>query len=594
MIIPMTKYSMLVHYKDKDRFMQKLMDLGLVQVHGFITDGDEYTQQLASNIRETEEVIKRFRRRDTRYPSRPASIIPTELPSLASIAAMEKDLDQALNQVEALNLKIDLLLPWGEFNWDDIQALESRSGMEVRYFQYPERHFNLQWQVDFPLQIINRVDGMLYFIIYSSSGQELPLAPIALPRLSLSLLKRQKQALLEKIDQLNGKLNDLSVHLVKGLGDRLNEAEDLLQLHRAGSALIPLKDEKLWVINAWCPQTSEARLLDFLAHEVVVYEKIDTHTVDPPVLLRNNWFTRLFEPIGRMFSLPKYSELDLTIFFAPFFLLFFGLCLGDVGYGIVILVIASLLKFKLSRDTHDYLSLAQLFGISTIIAGIISGVFFGVEMAYSEYFAGFRGIFLQQDQLFKLALAIGFVQIILGMSIQVYKRWKFKGFIFAISKLGWVLLLISLGDLYITQIVPHLSWFSVWLSLILIVFFNAPEKRWFLSLGLGLADLYNITGILGDLLSYIRLFALGVSSAILGLVVNSMAYSAKELPYVGVLLFIIVLLVGHTANLLLSTLSAFVHPMRLTFVEFYKNSAFEGGGKPFIPFARNHSKKMNV
>jgi V/A-type H+-transporting ATPase subunit I len=122
------------------------------------------------------------------------------------------------------------------------------------------------------------------------------------------------------------------------------------------------------------------------------------------------------------------------------------------------------------------------------------------------------------------------------------------------------------------------------------VLFGAPKRGWLKSMGFGLADLYNITGVMGDLLSYIRLFALGVSSAILGLVVNSIALSAQGIPYVGIVFTILILVVGHTANLMLASLSAFVHPMRLTFVEFYKNVGFVGGGKPYAPLARKNLK----
>ena len=99
-----------------------------------------------------------------------------------------------------------------------------------------------------------------------------------------------------------------------------------------------------------------------------------------------------------------------------------------------------------------------------------------------------------------------------------------------------------------------------------------------------------VTGIFGDLLSYIRLFALGVASSILGLVVNQMAVAFGKAPYVGPVIFFLIIVIGHTANLAISSLGAFVHPMRLTFVEFYKNAGFKGGGKAYQPFAKqkNH------
>jgi V/A-type H+/Na+-transporting ATPase subunit I len=586
MIVPMSKYSMLLYHQDKDRFMEKLMDLGLVHIHGYPTEEDAETEMLALNIREIEEAIRRFKRRKVKLNG-DAPTVTTALPPLEEIADMERALEHAIHETEALDIEIKLLEPWGEFDRHALKKLEQQTGLEVKFFQYPFNRFDPQWKKDFALEIINTINGIVYFIIYRKPGEELPLSPVALPSASLSTLRQERQRYLLMLDSLNKKLDECAANLSNGLHYKLAEAKDQLSLHIAKLKANAAVDKTLWIVEAWCPRSAEKQLNEFLDSERIVFLKAAVPPDEAaPVLLRNNWFTRLFEPIGALFSLPRYSELDLTIFFAPFFLLFFGLCLGDAGYGFVILVTASVLKFKFKSKYRSYLSLAQLFGVATILAGVVSGTLFGVEMAHHDAFRSWSNLFLNQDQLFNLALIIGFVQILFGMIIQVYKQWTFRGFRFALSRIGWIVLLICLVDLYVLKVITPASNILIWPGLALIIFFGAPEKGWLKSFGFGLADLYNITGVLGDLLSYIRLFALGVSSAILGLVVNSMALSARDVPYAGFLLFVIVLVVGHTANLLLSSLSAFVHPMRLTFVEFYKNTGFEGGGKPFIPFAK--------
>jgi V/A-type H+/Na+-transporting ATPase subunit I len=589
MIVPMTKYSLLLFHHDKDVVIEQLMDLGVVQINQ--TKEEAEPDKLTGIIREIEEAIKRFKRRKT-TTNGTVPIGETEFPSLAEVAAMEKELERNVHEAEALAIEIKLLEPWGEFMPESIGKLEKFTGLEVKFFQFPENRFNPAWQKEYALEIINNVNGNLYFVILKKPDQELPLSPIALPWSSLESLKEKRNACLDAVRSLNEKLDQYAANLTNGLSYKLAEAKDQLEFLKAKNNVHPMAEDKVSVIEAWCPVSAEKNLLSFLDANKIVYTRItpDKNEV-APVLLRNNWFFRLFEPIGAMFSLPRYSELDLTVFFAPFFLLFFGLCLGDVGYGVVILLIATVLKLKPNTGYRDYLSLIQFFGVSTIIAGFISGTLFGLEMKHHEAFKNWTAFFLNQDQLFRLALVIGFIQIMFGLSIQAYKLWIFRGFTFALSKIGWMLLLISLGDLYVTEFFPGVSKIVVWPALMLIVFFGAPEKGWLASFGFGLADLYNITGVLGDLLSYIRLFALGVSSAILGLVVNSIALSARETPYVGIVLFLLVLVIGHTANLLLSSLSAFVHPMRLTFVEFYKNSGFEGGGKPFVPFRRNTTKE---
>ena len=121
----------------------------------------------------------------------------------------------------------------------------------------------------------------------------------------------------------------------------------------------------------------------------------------------------------------------------------------------------------------------------------------------------------------------------------------------------------------------------------MILLFNDPKANLIIRILKGMWQLYDITGLFGDVLSYIRLFALGVSGGILGLVINSIAGEFLGIPYIGWLIWIVFLIIGHTGNILLSGLGSFVHPMRLTFVEFYKNSGWTGGGKEYKPFKKN-------
>ena len=587
MIVPMIKYTMLLHPQDKEAFMAKLMDLGLVQIHGYDTGENRETQDLAQVIHETEEAIRRFKKRKVELNSN-ASDSPEQFPALTEIAKMEKELEEAQQLEATLALEIKLLEPWGDFDREALKKLEQDLDREIKFFEYPARRFDNAWQQKYALQIINTINGIHYFIIFRKPDEELPLSPIALPAASLNAHKQKYTECIKRIRVLNTKLDSYAANLSNGLQYKLTQAKDQLALQLAQQKIQAAANNTISIVEAWCPQPEEERLKQFLENGKIIYLTASPEEHEtPPVLLTNNWFSRLFEPIGALFSLPRYSEMDLTVFFAPFFLLFFGLCLGDVGYGVVMLLAATLYKFKNKVSPYrPYLTLAQLLGISTIIAGVLSGTLFGLEMGKLKWFSNMSSLFLDYDKLFNLALAIGFIQIIFGISVQAYKLWIFQGFKFALSKIGWIILLICLVDIFVTHFLVDVSRVFSWVAIGFIVLFGAPDKGWIKSIGLGVTDLYNITSVFGDLLSYIRLFALGVSSAILGIVVNSIALSAKSVPYLGFFLFLLVLIVGHTANLLLSSLSAFVHPMRLTFVEFYKNSGFLGGGKPFTPFIR--------
>ncbi len=293
----------------------------------------------------------------------------------------------------------------------------------------------------------------------------------------------------------------------------------------------------------------------------------------------------MYEPIGKLFSLPAYQELDLTPFFAPFFMMFFGFCLGDVGYGLVILIGTTIYKLKAKSDIKPILSLAQFLGIGTIIFGTLTGTFFGISLLEVESLGNIRNIMLDSQKTFYLALGIGLFQILFGLIIKAVNSIRMFGWQYALPSIGWFILILCLLDLSVLELATSVTLYLLFVALALIVFWSDPKAGIFGRIGKGIWDLYGITGIFGDVLSYIRLFALGISSAILGFVINTIGLQILgSAPIIGPILFVVFLIIGHLANLLISSLGSFVHPMRLTFVEFYKNAGFIGGGKEYKPF----------
>jgi V/A-type H+-transporting ATPase subunit I len=204
------------------------------------------------------------------------------------------------------------------------------------------------------------------------------------------------------------------------------------------------------------------------------------------------------------------------------------------------------------------------------------------------------------DELFNLAIILGVIQILFGMVLKVINISRVKGFMYSLSTIGWLILIIGLGAVFGLKTAGTLDeqtasvaqYVVLGIAGVFILVLNHPKRNIFMNIGAGLWDVYIMaTSLLGDVLSYIRLFALGVSSAILGMVFNNMAMSMKpDNIILGPLVMIIILVIGHSITIFMSGLGAFVHPLRLTFVEFYKNAGFTGGGKPYKPFAETASK----
>ncbi len=355
------------------------------------------------------------------------------------------------------------------------------------------------------------------------------------------------------------------------------------------------------VMEGFVPETRKKELDEFLEKKQVLHiASPPDQEVKSPILLKNNRFARLYEVIARLYDLPNHTELDLVPLFAPFYMMFFGFCMGDAGYGLLMVIGASLAKPRMPK-MKDILSLVQWLGLATIIFGFLSGTFFGIPLvdANIPFLEPVKKFMLDTNKLFNLALILGAIQILFGMFVKVFNIKKSQGFRYSFSTIGWLVLILGSGILFgfkSAEIVSKpaagiIQNIILGVAGVLIFLLNDPKRNVFVNIGAGLWDAYGMaSGIFGDLLSYIRLFALSISGGILGFVFNQLAISLKpDNIILGPLVMIIILVIGHSINIFMCALGAFVHPMRLTFVEFYKNAGFSGGGKPYTPFEQNIS-----
>ena len=369
-------------------------------------------------------------------------------------------------------------------------------------------------------------------------------------------------------------------------------------------------DGSLVVMEGWA-EADRSKEVDALLEEYpgVVYLKSDpTEEDDTPVKLKNNRFARLFELIGGMYALPKYGTLDLTPFFAPFYMLFFAICLNDAGYGAILFALGLALFLKGGKSMRQAASLTMICGGATTLFGLYTGSLFGLSI---PDMLGYESIaespFLDfQNQFFTLALALGVVQILFGMFLNICFKAKYFGITTVFAQLGWFIVLLSVciaGGLPMLNpnwVIPFFTTSSVafyvalGVGAVLMLFLSDIKRNPIMNFAGGLWDTYNnITGLLSDVLSYIRLFAIGLSGGVLAQVFNSLALGLTGLSEgigefgVGTIFQILgataILLVGHGINLFMSSISSFVHPMRLTFVEFYKNAGFEMTNRAFEP-----------
>lgn len=616
MIATMRKYTFLIFYKEYEMFLEKLRDLGVMHIQtkdSGIADDPSLTEnmQLSRKLSDVQKALsKRVTDAET-ASSAYANGIEVMEAYYQSVTSIEK-LQQALQRVEK---DIQINMPWGQFSFETLKGLEE-SGYGLKFFSCAASKYQQEWEAQGTVFPISSQGSTLFFVqvVHPDFDLEIDADPVKLADQSLETLELEKAKLLEDIETQKEVLNELansSLHLIR---KAILETTEKIDFSKVVLGSEKQADDRLIILDGWVPEAEENALNVMLKNNNVYFEARNAEAEDNvPVLLKNNAFTKLFEVISNLYSKPKYNEIDLTPYLAPFYLIFFGFCFSDAGYGLLFVGAAGYFKLKADKDSKGMLTLVQLLGASTVLFGLLGGVFFGIELYKTNlpFYSSIAQAYgtdekpitdLIQDIMFKASLGLGLFQMLFGMFLRAAKLTKQTGFKTAISTLGWAFLIIaSLINYFVTEKTgaPFMSIPYLIVSGICsfgIFFLNSPGKNPFYNFGVGLWDAYNtVVGGVGDLLSYVRLFALGLASGILGLVFNNLGAkmfnpSDPEATVVGLvggfIGMLLVLIIGHAINIFMSGLGSMVHPLRLTFVEFYKNAGFEGGGTPYYPFEK--------
>ncbi|MCY1719539.1 V-type ATP synthase subunit I [Prolixibacteraceae bacterium Z1-6] len=596
MIVPMLKYTFLVFHREYKSFLKKIQELGVVHVAKKDLEISDEIRAKYAEINACENTILFLKRREIEQNDVENQLNESEIiQDIFQKQKEEEDLETKLEETIKLH---DRVQHWGDFSPELIDKLNTEN-IHLRFFSVNRKKYAELQKKGFYVEIISEQGSQLFVVLIQTGDDltEIDAEELQLPKVPYTQLEKQISDLQNKIKTINSFFDEYAATSIAKLQRYKAELIDVLKFDTVILNTSKQAENKLMVLEGWVPKSKKTALNQFLENHGILYVATKaTPRDDIPVMLQNNRFSRLFEPIGTMFSLPDYSEMDLTVFFAPFFMLFFGFCLGDAGYGLLFFVGAGIYKLKAAKKIKPYLTLIQLLGVATIIFGTISGTLFGINLIETEISLtdNVRGLFLNPDKMFTLSLILGGIQIIFGLFIRAANQTKQFGFQYALSTVGWLALIIGsvvyflLVQAEIIKANKTILYAILGVGGFFVLFFSDPSVNVFARIGKGVWDIYStVTGIFGDLLSYIRLFALGLSSAILGFVINDIGLqilgSSKIL---GPVFFAIFLILGHTLNILISSLGSFVHPMRLTFVEFYKNAGFKGGGKEYEPFKK--------
>jgi len=596
MIAPMVKFSFAVFHANYNGFLDDIQEIGTVHIKW--QKNENYVKEITGMQKDFQGIsilLKEMKKLN--IPENTVESNKNWLELMQVFQDISIELNHCKQEKEELSILIQKLEPWGNYSSYFVEKLE-KCGIKTRFFKIKEKKFKDKWLTEYPVEIISQFKNNIFLILFGQDDSFLENAEeIDLPEFEIHSMNGRLAEMEEKIKANEDKKDHLAGMAIPVLEKKSQELSARIELFKVLELHTLSEGEgKIKVLEGWVPESEQAKLINYLDKNSILYSKqYSIAEKETPVQLINGKFAQLFEPFGNLFSLPKYTELDLTVYFAPFFMLFFGFCLGDAGYGIAIFAASTIYRRFASEKLKPYLTLGQYFGAATFVMGILFGNFFGIELGKVAFFSGLNPLFLDSSKIFMLSLIIGGVQILFGLGIKTFNQTRQYGFLTALSSIGWIVLIINFA--LFSFIIGKSSPVSESLEIIkkgvyissalLILLFTEPAAKFQMRLASGLWNFYStITGIFGDLLSYIRLFALVLSSSILGLVVNKMAVAFGEISLIGPILFILIIVFGHLGNLIISSLGSFVHPLRLTLVEFYKNAGFTGGGKKYNPFSK--------
>ncbi len=599
MIKKMTKYSFVIFHKEVEDFLKNLQEIGVVDITRQKRAIDSYSMDKFEEIARYNSAVNALRKLKEEALKNKIEIPQAEV--AADVAGNGNLLEQytlitknkELFKTTLANLKADYALaePWGAFTEENLSKI-AELGYKPYFFTVSKQRYNKEWESLYPIHIINETATKLFFVLLNEEGEKLqfPLQETTIPAVSADVLLEQ----IKEYEQKTAANDAALLALTNSIDEFAAQKEQLfsnLDLYLAEGAANKQAEETIVIFEAFAPTEIDNTVVNFLEENNVYYLKADAVQDDnPPIKLKNNFFAKLYEPIGELYMLPKYGELDLTVFFAPFYMLFFGLCLGDMGYGLILIIAGLFVNFKV-KAYANYGKLIAWLGLGSIIMPALNGTIFGAKLyELVPGLDGYAKVAFNDMQMFWFAILFGIFQIIFARIIQgVYNIIK-KNYSVGINSFGWAISIAWATLAYASMEAgfdyPAYVNYIGMVGLALIVLFGSTAKNPIVRLLKGTFSLYDSTGVFGDVLSYIRLFGLGTSGGILGFVVNSIAMNLLDIPYVGWFFMLLMLVVGHIFVLLLSCLGAFVHPLRLTFIEFYKNAGFEGGGRAYNPLKK--------
>ena len=597
-IARLKKITLLGDIEDKQLILEQLQDLGALHLIPLTAKESEESGNKHEKLKETIsylEACPHKRRAQSPQTTEPLEHVITKV--LDNKAQRSK----AHDKIDLIKTRLRDLRPWGSFEYPELDTLD---GYRLWFYHVPISRETELPDIKLPWKILSKDHKQLYVVVIANEEpdeQSVPFTRVHVGSRSLKQLKQDLEQTRIALEDLNAERQALTRWL-QPLQQSLSESINLSNLAIAASGTRDM--EHCFALSAWIPVK---RLPELKKHSLqcgfAYTEQSPGLSDNPPTLLENNTTFGGGESAVSFFQLPGYQSWDpsVVIFFS--FSLFFAIILADAGYALILAAMLAPFWKRLGK-TDNLLKLrnfACAIIASATIYGVLIGSYFGIVLAPDSFLARLQILDLNDfNSMMQLSIGIGALHVIIANATV---GWQERHKITALSNLGWILL-IGCAYLMWFQYVHYdqepaqdtfLFWISV-LGFLLILLCSSDRKIVDLkSLVLRLFDsvlaIYQLTRAFGDVLSYMRLFALGLSSASLAYTFNQLALDAADaVPAGGGVLFFLIIVLGHLLNFVLAIIGGLIHGLRLNLLEFY-GWAIKGEGIPFVAFEKKKAKR---
>ncbi|MCQ2247282.1 MAG: ATPase V [Bacteroidaceae bacterium] len=608
----MNKYTFLVFHQEYDAFLEELRTLGVLHVKeresGDVIDNSQL-QQLMSKKSQLEELQKDMLNaigNSAALTTGDKTNIEEILSQHASFGKRNSELQQSLMH---LSQDYEVMKPWGKIDWKTINMLQE-SGYEVTF--YSSTFIPEEDQKQFNLIEVGQAGSRLLFVAVNPKDVAVELAAekIVLPQYDIDELEKQVETVQQQIRDLAAEKKQYSINHLADVKHALAHLQDSINFEQVKLNTGAEADKRICLLEGFCPSDKVDELNKMLADKGAWYScRKVTREDKAPVKLVNNPLVKLFESLTRMYGLPSATDVDPTAILSIFFTLFFAICIADAGYGLI-LTAMSIADIKMGGKIGKVLfginfKLVLVLGIACIFVGILFGTAFGIDLSAQSWVpesvkscmivGKFPGT--NYDKQMILSLLIGIFHISLAMTVNAINVTMQRGFKECLGTWGWWLAVVgtvivaalTFGGVIPQSMMMTAIWVVLGVAAVGIYLLNNIHRNPLINILAGLYDTYNMaSGLMGDILSYIRLYALGLAGGMLGATFNNLAMMSVDNDLssagFGIIGFLLIILIGHVLNIAMSCLSAFVHPLRLSFVEYFKNAGYEGKGTEYKPF----------